>query len=357
MAALAVVGCSSDSVTGLGESFDARASAAIVETAVSSEWVNLSSGHASMIVLAVKNAPAASIIPGLDEDRLGALRNRDGNSIAGRIKSSVTAPSLSVTGRNGILPDQVLGKTFTLAGQTAGGYGLLEDSEGAPEDGARFLMYELDPVTGRPRLIPPSRAGQLDLREPVPNAGLEVYATDKSGDVLSDLTLARTVIDDGSNYSSTLTSSGALVKGSRFEFSMIDHVAFSNGFNRVDFQFDRDIQSQERDIHVTYETDGYITSSETDQGQVHLVMTLRSGGHTVVLDAVDDGVVVIGDVTYDGVAVVNISGDPFEPTFTRPDGSFLAEGELNDMWEFWHSFDLVLYFGDALVIPLSTLIL
>ena len=354
LAALTVVGCSSDSVTGLGEAFDARATASIVEAAASSEWVNLSTGHASMIVLAVKNAPVASIVPGLDDGRLGALELRGESPIANRIRGSA-GPRLSMTGRNGILPDEVLGKTFTLAGQTAGGYGILEGSEG-PSDGARFHMYELDPVTGRPRLVPPSRAGQLDLLEPVPNAGLQVFATDKGGDVLSDLTLARTVIDDGVDYSSTFTSSGMLVRGSRFDYSMIDHVAFSQGFTRVDFQFDRDVESEERDIHVTYETDGYITSNESDPGQVHLVMTVRGGGHHVVLDAVDTGVAVAGSVSYDGQPVVLISGDPFEPTFTNPDGSFLAEAELNKMWELWYSFDLMLYFGDALLIPLTTLI-
>jgi hypothetical protein len=86
-------------------------------------------------------------------------------------------------------------------------------------------------------------------------------------------------------------------------------------------------------------------------------MVIESAGHTVVVEVVDDGTFASGSVTYDGELMVQISGDNAIPDFTHPDGSFLDGGALEDMWELWYAYDLMLFFGDELIIPLSTLIL
>ncbi len=357
LATSALAGCGGDSVTGLDEGFDAGMAASLVEAAASSEWVNLATGHASLIVLAVKNArPVASVIPGLDDDRLGAVGRRSGVSLGGKLTAAASV-SFSATGRNGSLPDEALGKTYTLVGQTAGGYAIDEDASDAPTDGARFKLYELDHGTGQPKLVPVSRAGQLDLTEPVPLAGLNVMATDKGGNLLADLTLSRTVVENPTSRESTMTSSGTLVRRNPFDFTFLDHVSIADGFSRIDFEFDRELRSEDRDIRVTFDTDGYISFSEADPGLVRLLMTVESDGHTVAIDVVDDGTFANGTVTYDGKLMVSISGDNVVPTFAHPDGTLLEGPVLDDMWELWNAYDFMLFFGDELLIPLSTLIL
>jgi len=212
-------------------------------------------------------------------------------------------------------------------------------------------------VTGRPKLIPISRAGELDLLEPVPQAGLDILATDKGGKVLADMTMARTVVDDGVSRRSTLTSSGTLVKSNPFDFTFLDQVDVGAGFSRVDFEFDRELHSEDRGIRVSFETDGYLTYvGEGTDGVVNLLMVIEADGHSVVVDVVDDGTFVTGSVTYDGEAMVQISGDSVDPSFTHPDGTLLDGAALDDMWELWYAYDLMLFFGDELLMPLSTLI-
>jgi hypothetical protein len=343
-----MAGCSESSITGLGDRFEARVAADLVEIAVRPEYGSLSTGHVGLVVQAVKNAPAVSLIPGLD-GRLESFGGSDETPLLGKMRRAL-GPTFSVAGRDGILPDGVLGKTFVL-GSTAGGYGIDEDA-GGPVDGARFHMYELDPVTGRPKLIPPSLAGHLDLREPIPNAGLDVDARNRNGDVLANMTMARDRVENGSTSASTFTSSGDL---GPLTFSMRDHVAFSDGFTRADFAFERDLDSSEG-VSVVYSASGYVSSSESGQGHVRIVTTIESGGHTVTLDILDDGFDVSGTVTYDGQLAVTISGNAIDPTFSRPDSTPLDGGALDDMWHLWVTVDLALYFGDELLLPLSTLI-
>jgi hypothetical protein len=181
-------------------------------------------------------------------------------------------------------------------------------------------------------------------------------ATDKEGSLLADLTLSRTVIQNPTSRESTMTSSGTLVRSNPFDFTFLDYVSVAEGFSRVDFEFDREIRSEDRDIRVTFDTDGYISFSETDDGLVRLLMTVESGGHTVAIDVVDNGTFANGTVTYDGELMVTISDDHVVPTFTHPDGTLLAGPALDDMWELWNAYDFMLFFGDELLIPLSTLI-
>lgn len=346
-ATLAIVGCGGDSITGPGGGFDARAAADLVDAAVRHESGNLATGHVGLVVQAVREAPAASVNPG-PRDRIEWLSGPGDFRLGGRLERAVR-PVLSMTGRNGILPDGVLGKTFTLAGEAAEGYDVDEAATDAPADGARFRMYELDRMTGGPEPVPPSYAGHLDLQEPVPGDGLEIHARDTGGEVLFDATVRRHRTSGDDVSSSTLASAGRL---GMLDYTLRDHVAFSGGFARADFAFERDLRVG-ADVHITYEASGHVSSGES--GRVRIVATVESAGRTVVVDTVDDGESVVGNVVYDGRLAVTVSGDSIDPTFAGPDGTPLAGGELEGMRQLWLALDLALHFGDELLIPLSSL--
>ena len=362
LSAILVAGCGSDTIAGLEDGFDAGVAATIVEAAATAEWANLATGHAGMMVLAIKNTRPVEVssVPTVDDDRFAGVGSRSAPSLGPRLSRVASTPAFSTTGRNGSLPDEALGKTYRIGegAGAAGGYRIDEERTGAPADGARFVMYVLNEITGRPQLIPISRAGQVDLTEPVPNAGLRLYATDKSDDVLADLQVERVVVEDATGRATTLTSSGTLVKSNVYDYTLRDHVAFSNDLANVEFEFERDVRSDARDLHVAMDSYGQISYTETGAtGTVTLSMLIESGGHSVGIDIVDDGVFANGSVTYDGQTVVLISGDNVDPTFQHPDGTLLEGHALDEMWELWFSYDYMLAFGDELILPLSTLML
>ncbi len=64
-----------------------------------------------------------------------------------------------------------------------------------------------------------------------------------------------------------------------------------------------------------------------------------------------------GTLSYNGDVVMLISGDPIQPTFTRPDGTVPSEGEYGALDRILVGTDELLLFGDEMVSGLTFLFL
>ena len=208
-AALACAGCDATSITGLGESFNARTAADLVDAAVGHELGNLSTGHVGLVVQAVRNAPAASVIPGFD-DRIQALAGR--KRLPDHRSAEACRRSGDVRGRARRDPSGWSPRQDVHAGRT-GGRRLCASTRRptAPRPtGPGSSCTSSIRSRGRPKLIPPSLAGHLDLQEPIPGDALEVRAWSKGGDALANATIRRVRVDSGDGATSTFTSAGTL---------------------------------------------------------------------------------------------------------------------------------------------------
>jgi hypothetical protein len=350
--ALVVTGCSDD-VTGLGDEFDATAVARVVTDVSGVELQNTAAAHIPIVTQALRQSigVGAALVPKLDLPGV-AFSPRQLEATRPGVRYSLTGG-----GTSAILPASHHGKTFVLA--EIGGWMIDEERTDAPVDGVRFVLYELDPYTGRPKLIPPQPIGHMDFVEEAGTSSprLRVLAKKTSGgnDTLLDFYLeGYSVLTEG-GAETVFSSAGSVLAKEQVDYSLEDSIIFSDGFQQADVYFARDLNIPAENRSVTLVMDGELRASEVDPGFVQVMLTVTDGPVTAVMDVIDDGFTVVGDITYNGQTVVLISGDPFDPTFTNPDGTALTEADEQAVWEIFTGADLLLLFGDQMLAPLSLL--
>lgn len=366
------VGCAEGGVTGLGETFDPAATVALLESVSGAAEENVSAVHASLggAVLTEAAAPEASAARRSGGQLLGrAVRGSavEGRADAPTFGSVVRAPVLSLhasraTGSadalGALVPDTLKGRTFGLEGGI-GGYHVVPEATDAPADGVRFRTYELDPVTARPRRIPLNREGHLDIREGTPGAfpRLELQGVRRDGRTDLDLYLEGTVSFGETEVTSDLESAGTILgDDDAVEFSLSERVAFTDGFNRLEIVFSRQIAVPAKDRSVALEWQGIAAAG--DQGvtsSLSFVLTIVDGSHTALVDVTATDTSVTGSVLYDGATAAVISGDPFAPTLSRPDGSPFSATEHDAVLDLLDGPDAALEFGDEMLSALAVL--
>ncbi len=360
--ALAIAGCGDGGVTGLGESFDPGVTANLIRDVVKSEY-NVATAHVWRAASAVRGytTPAEAAVPRLRAAARGWLRHSGSGAGVGAEPLSPTeirglALSLGGESSSALLASEILGATFVLR-QNSGGYVVAEGREGAPSDGGRFLLYELDPVTGQPKLIPRSEAGHMDVIDMgvTGPAGIAVRAVDKGDNPLADYSITGTFSSDETGLAYRVESSGSVDGHVNADFWVLDDVAFTDGFTRAVFEFSRTFDVEGRGLQVSQTMLGDITSDPENPGQLTITLTVSSGGHSAVLTLTDDGTTVTGDVTYDGQVAMLVSGDNFDPIFSTPDGTAVQGRELDRMWDIWFEIDDLLAYGDTMLAPFSFL--
>lgn len=366
------VGCQEGGgVVGLGDAFDPAATAALVESLSEADRENVSGVHVSLAggVLAEAVGPAsasATSASGLLE-RVVRGSAVEGRAEAPTFATAVRAPALSLlaprasvsgAGRASLMPDTLMGRTFGLEGGI-GGYRVIADATDAPGDGVRFRTYELDPVTGRPRRVPLNREGHLDVRETAPGTlpRLELNGVAKDGRTELDLYLEGGVSASESELVSDFVSAGSiLADDDPVEFSLDERVAFTDGFSRLEITFSRRIEMPGKGRSVGLEWQGVAAADGGEvTSDVSFALTVVDGGHSARVDLVATAASVNGTVTYDGVPAAVVSGDPLDPTISRPDGSPFSADETDAVLRLIEGPDVVLEFGGEMLSALAVL--
>jgi hypothetical protein len=359
----------SDSITGLGDEFSASAVADVVTDMGTVEGRSVASAYIPLVSSALRESilAGAAVVPRLGpEGEFQVLpRRADRDGVALSLEGLLARGTAEVAGVHysqaqaapaAILPATHHGKTFVL--QTIGGWEIDEGRTDAPVDGVRFILYELDDLTRRPKMIPPQPLGYMDLVEEAgaaPRLRVRAEKTNGGDETLADYYLEGSSVTTEDGAVSEFSSAGFLLAGGRVDYSMQDDITFTSGFQSADIYFARDFHMPGRDLSVTLVMDGELHASEQDPGFVQITLTASEGSTTAVMDVLDDGFIVDGTLSYNGETVVVISGDSFDPTFSSPDGTLLTETEHQAVWNVFAGVDLLLLFGDEMLAPLSTL--
>ena len=196
-----------------------------------------------------------------------------------------------------LLHDEYLGRTYDRVGD---GYRYNDDRTGAPADGVRFILYEVDPVTHEPG---DTEVGHVDIID------------ESAGNSL----VARVIVVTGGVEHINYTVSATLLIGEQLlGFAVLGFI--SDGTDRVDV-----------DLSITFTNDGAVSTAtvtqvigvptrdfevdatavltfnaETQLGSLDVDGTFSQGAHTVSIDAlVEFGE---GDHASEG-GTVNISVD------------------------------------------------
>ena len=361
---LVVTSCSED-ITGLGDEFDAVAVARVVTDVGAMEGQNTAVAHIPIVgdVLRQSIGAGAAVVPRFGREGVFRVspQRRLGLPGVALSQGELEAPPGGVRYSQGqgattaILPASHHGKTFVLT--SLDGWTIDDERSDAPSNGVRFLLYELDPITGRPKLIPPQQMGYMDFVEEAGTSTprLRVLARTSGDDTLLDYYLEGSSVLTEGGAVTAFSSAGSLLAEERVDYSLEDSIIFSDGFQQADVYFGRDLDIPAEDLAVALVMDGVLRNSEVDPGLIQLTLTISSGPATAVLNVLDDGFTVDGHLTYNGQTVVLVSGDSFDPTFTNPDGTALTETEDQAVWEIFTGVDLLLGFGDQMLAPLSLL--
>jgi hypothetical protein len=246
------------------------------------------------------------------------------------VKSLLCTPAGPVSGAAVILPSEVLGTTFIWdAGSTD--Y-IASERTDAPDDGVRFVLYDLEPGSGMPA-EPLSEVGYLDLHD------LSTASADA----------ARLVVATGgvTRFDYRVSATGTESDGSANVLGFV-----SNGEHRIDFDLRNDITSTATTDHLVVDWElgfpqlglelGYaIDLLSNDAGsEADWDMSLR--GPNGYVDAT--GTTGSTATTNSEHFVFEVNGAEFAEYscvtggacgFTRPDGSPLTGDEEDALDMFW----------------------
>lgn len=382
----AATGCrDGGGITGLGETFDPAATVRLLEDVTAAGEENTAAAHVSLAatVLAPADEPEVALgsrAPGgLVERMVRGSAGADGEGDgppggAGGVRLSLGSLGIGGPGapigrleaaaaaarRASPIPDTLEGTTFALQG--IGGYQPVAGETDAPSDGVRFLTYELDPLTRRPKRVPLGRVGHLDIRD-IPSGVLPrlelhgVRGTGSGATTELDTFLEGLVSFSDTELSSDLSSAGSLLDGKRrVEFALDERIALTEGFGRLEIALSRRIDIPAAGRSVALEWEGIATAGEGGAASVTFTLRIADGDHAAVLDVTATDVFVEGTLLYDGQTVAVLSGVPFDPTFSRPDGSPFPAAELDALRELLEGTDEVLLFGDEMFSSLAILL-
>lgn len=271
----------------------------------------------------VELVPAA-LSPEADAARFQAVATGLWRSLDGH-RDRLTGPRAAPAVRALSIPTNLLGQTLVLNPAT-GEYEVDEERTGAPANGVRFILYEVDPATEEP-VEPLEEIGFVDLVDTSTESTIQLsLSATVDGDQLIDFSLEV----QATETSATLDASGF--------FS-------SDGSNRLNFSLDASATGTEEDATITANLElsssvsGVTVNVEADAsgsladetGSASLEATITRSGDTIVFSAdVDAAGAITGEVRVNGTLVANFSGSVDSETidFTNAPGSDLTQQEL-----------------------------
>lgn len=347
-----------DSPTGPPPDFDAQEMQATVEdvtagmqedneTLISLRLIaeSLGSGHVAAMALSAERLGLAQPGPERSEDLEDAAALHRFRSLRAVLAAEDSA-----------LPDSLLGRTLVYDPEAAE-YVIDDSRPGAPENGARFVIYQIDPLTRRPA-EPLQEVGHVDLVDQSATDGLalRVTAVSFAGDqpeTLADYTLEASFPEPG-GVSVSFSAIGFLSDGAgRLDFDISHEVAVSEATEAIEIAGSSSYTRSPEGITLTVEVDlGQDVSSGIGLGTMEL--TLTDGSDTLVLSlALEDDGELEGSITVNGREAILIGGTTAEPTFTRPDGTDLPEADAQALRSLFVSVALLAFFPTVLVFPFA----
>jgi hypothetical protein len=242
-------------------------------------------------------------------------------------------PSFGSTGTLALFPVDLLGTTFVY-NPDLGQYAADPEATGAPEDGVRFILYAVDPILGEV-VLPLDPIGSLDL----------IDVSTASEDAI------RIVAQIGNETYIDYVASAA-VGTSSVTISAEGYV--SNGTDQVDVDMSVAVTLSQASLDYQLSSGGNsvrLQATLDDEESVDATLTVQGDGDTIVLDIVIGPSTIAGEITYNGDVVVTVAGTPEEPTFTKPDGTALTQGEIDALMAFGAIIDSLFETFDGLLWP------
>jgi len=250
-----------------------------------------------------------------------------------------------------LLPEPLLGTTLVWNPDTQD-YEIDPERTDAPSNGIRFVMFAVNPITGRPA-EPLSEIGFVDLLdESTADSGLRlrVRAVDTSGSsevVLLDYFVEGTFVLAGESRVE-LAAEGFLSDGTdRVDFSLAQEITVPAGSSLAEGATSYRLWIEDG-ASLLLETTGSFDLQSGEAAALAVTLTLEEGADAVVLgvEFSPDGAL-DGSVSFNGEPVILVSGTVDEPEFTRPDGSALTESEREALETLLQSVEEILAFAES----------
>jgi len=255
-------------------------------------------GVAPAVGAAVAGLRDVAAVP---SDASPAARRRAATSAATRVLAALS-PGAPI---RAVLPPEVLGTTFVYdpARQR---YVPDPSRTGAPANGARFILYAINPVTRQP--IVEQEIGFADLMDESASrtSGIALHLRVVSGGVTYlDYLLAA----DGTPTTGALAAGGFLTDGTtRLDFRIEARARHDSAGEAMDLDFAFDVPVR------AFTTVAHVSGAHTASGDLgHVAMTIHSGDATLDFDVVGDDRQVSATVRVNGQLFATISGSPGQP--------------------------------------------
>jgi hypothetical protein len=260
----------------------------------------------------LNSAPAITGTPvaGTSAERLTSLIRR----IAGLVGPGSGAQLVPV------IRSSVLGTTFAYD-PAVGQYVADPARTGAPANGVRFVLYDIDPVTHRPDVG--AEIGYAVLTDE--NASSESQLGLRFRVIAHEITyLDYSFVLSGTVVSPTLAVNGFLSDGTdrlEFELTITGPLIGNGGPVRLDAQ----LEIPTKDFRVTATVEGTAGESSGD-GQVHL--TVNSGADEIVVDVEVQNHLLDATFHVNGKLLATAEGDPEHPVIKGEGGAELTAEEM-----------------------------
>lgn len=246
------------------------------------------------------------------------------------------APATAPAAPAGV-PVGALTKTFTYDSPT--GKYISSNQTGAPANGARFILYEVNALT-RAITIPLVPIGHLDLtNENTPSpSSLGIKAVIGSVTVLD-----YRASGSGIGGSIAVSAQGNVSDGTgRLDFELAQNFSQATGV-KIDYK----VSAPSPDI--TIQTVATQTGGSTSPTTVTLTVT--EGRNKLEVRATGTSASVTGTVEYNGHDIARISGSGDQPVFTGQSGRQLSPTEIDGLKQLFDFVDLLFEGIDDLLIP------
>lgn len=231
-------------------------------------------------------------------------------TIQARLQALAAQPNFGTTATLALFPADLLGKTLVYD-STAGRYVVDDARTDAPSTGIRIALYAVDPVLGDV-VYPLNEIGYLDITDvSTPSAhAVRLVA------VVNNITY----LDYVASAVTTTTSVGVSADGYLSDGSSQVNFNLSATYTSGTVQIDYELSSGDNSV-------GLVATLQS-ANNFTATLTIQGGSDTVVLQVTATTSTLNGQITYNGVQAVVISGTPDSPTFARPDGTPLTQDEI-----------------------------
>lgn len=237
----------------------------------------------------------------------------------------------AVSGSAVILPPELEGNTYVW--DVGGSDYVLSDRTDAPDDGVRFVLYALDPVTDEPA-APLNEVGYLDLRD------LSTASTDAARIVLVSQSVTwfdYQVAASGDESDGNVNVIGFVGSGNtRINFDLRNQFTSTVGSDRLDV--DWELEFPVVDLSLTYDI-GFVDNAAGSSGEWSA--SLRGPNGYVDMT----GLTADGDGTFSEEFAFEVNGEEFAVyscatgdevcAFTNPAGEPLTAAEAESLDRFW----------------------